>query len=215
MVEQKVIFPISGMTCANCALNIERGIKQLEGVNDVSVNLASEKAVVLFDPQKVDPIDIIKKIRRIGYDVITRKIEFPITGMSCANCAMAVEKALNQKVPGLINASVNFASERAFVEYIPDLSNVDDIISAIRNAGYGAVAPDEALDAEDAEQVARRAEIRDQTRKFTVGLLFALPLFLLSMARDFGFIGAWSHEPWVNWLFWGLATPVQFYTGWD
>lgn len=215
MAEQKITLPISGMTCANCALNIERLLKQLEGVNHVTVNLASEKAVIFFDSKKLHLIDIVKKINGIGYRVATTKIELPVTGMSCANCAMTVEKILKQKVPGLIDVSVNFAGERAFVEYIPDISNLEDMISAIRYAGYDAVVPDENLDAEDAEQAARSAEIRDQSRKFNVGLFFALPLFMLSMARDFGFVGVWSHESWVNWLFFALATPVQFYTGWD
>ncbi len=215
MAEQKITLPISGMTCANCALNIERLLKQLEGVNHVTVNLASEKAVIFFDSKKLHLIDIVKKINEIGYRVATTKIELPVTGMSCANCAMTVEKILKQKVPGLIDVSVNFAGERAFVEYIPDISNLEDMISAIRYAGYDAVVPDENLDAEDAEQAARSAEIRDQSRKFNVGLFFALPLFMLSMARDFGFVGVWSHESWVNWLFFALATPVQFYTGWD
>ena len=68
---------------------------------------------------------------------------------------------------------------------------------------------------EDVEAQARQAEIADQTRKFWVGVAFALPLFLFSMARDFGLLGAWAHAAWVNWLFLALATPVQFYTGWD
>jgi P-type Cu+ transporter len=51
--------------------------------------------------------------------------------------------------------------------------------------------------------------------RFLVGVLFSLPLFVLSMGRDFGLLGAWAHAPWVNWLFWVLATPVQFYVGWD
>ena len=64
-------------------------------------------------------------------------------------------------------------------------------------------------------QAARNAEIKDQTRKFALGTIFALPLFILSMGRDFNLIGLWSHAPWVNWFFLALATPVQFYTGWD
>jgi Cu+-exporting ATPase len=89
------------------------------------------------------------------------------------------------------------------------------MIAAIEGAGYGVIAPEEISEEEDAEQIARQAEIREQTRKFIVGVSFALPLFVWSMARDFGLIGAWSHAAWVNWFFWVLATPVQFYTGWD
>jgi len=97
---------------------------------------------------------------------------------------------------------------------VPSVTGVEEMIAAIEGAGFGAVRPDDA-GGEDAEQLARNAEIRDQTRKFLVGVVFAAPLFLLSMGRDFGFSGQWSHEAWVNWLFLALATPVQFYTGWD
>jgi Cu+-exporting ATPase len=142
-------------------------------------------------------------------------VTLPITGMSCANCAANIERALNKKVDGVVNAAVNFGTERAAVDYLADILTVEDIVAAIEKAGYGAIAPDDAQDAEDAEQQARQAEISDQTRKFIVGVIFAAPLFALSMLRDFSLVGPWSHAPWVNWLFLALATPVQFYTGWD
>ncbi|MEJ2659401.1 MAG: heavy metal translocating P-type ATPase [Desulfobacteraceae bacterium] len=110
---------------------------------------------------------------------------------------------------------MNFASERAAVDYRAERVSVQDLVAAIEKAGYGAIAPQESQAGEDAEQNARLAEIRDQTRKFIVGVIFALPLFLMSMGRDFGLTGAWSHGAWVNWLFLALATPVQFYTGRD
>jgi Cu+-exporting ATPase len=128
---------------------------------------------------------------------------------------MNIERALNKKVPGVVRASVNFAAERAFVEYIPATATIDEIITAIEEAGYGAIPPDERTDAEDVELAARTAEVKDQTRKFLIGAIFTTPLFFLSMARDFGLVGLWSHAVWVNWLFLALATPVQFYTGWD
>jgi Cu+-exporting ATPase len=142
-----------------------------------------------------------------------KKITIPITGMSCANCAMTIERTLKKKVPGIKGASVNFANERAFVEYLPSVTDIDKIVAAIEKAGYGAILPREEL--EDAELAAREAEIRNQTKKFLVGVIFTTPLFFLSMGRDFSLLGAWSHAPWVNWLFLVLATPVQFYTGYD
>jgi len=215
MASENVTLPITGMTCANCALNIERNLKKLQGVEDTNVNFASEQASVSFDPHKIHIDDLIKKIEDAGYGIAAAKVELPITGMTCANCAMNIERTLNKKVPGVVQASVNFASERAAVQYLANLTSVEEIIAAIRQAGYDAIPPEEIGEAEDIEQRARRAEIAEQTRKFIVGLLFTLPLFLWSMARDFGLLGAWSHALWVNWAFWALATPVQFYTGWD
>jgi Cu+-exporting ATPase len=215
MAEEKITIPVTGMTCANCALNIERGVKRLEGVANARVNFASEQAAVSFDPQQLRIRDVVEKINKSGYGVSTAKIELPLTGMTCANCALNIERALNKKVSGVVTATVNFASERASIEYVPAVSTLDDIIAAIEKAGYGAIPPKADTDETDVEQRARDAEIKDQTRKFAVGVVFALPLFTLSMARDFGLIGSWSHAAWVNWLFWVLATPVQFYTGKD
>lgn len=143
-----------------------------------------------------------------------KNINIPVTGMSCANCALTIERTL-KKVPGVKSVAVNFASERATVEYIPSITGIDEMIQAIEKAGYGAIRPDEAPEGEDAELRARRADIRDQTAKFVVGLFFTTPLFVLSMGRDFGLLGHWAHAAWVNGLFLALATPVQFYTGRD
>lgn len=214
MENKQISLSVTGMTCANCALNIERGLRKLKGVSEVNVNFASEKASVTFDTSQLHAVDVVHKISSTGYSVATSKIELPITGMTCTNCAMNIERTLKKRVSGILNASVNFATERASIEYVPDLVSLDDIIAAINKAGYGAIPLDDEPQ-EDAEQAARKAEIADQTRKFVVGLIFTLPLFVLSMGRDFNVLGLWSHAPWINWLFLFLATPVQFYTGWD
>jgi Cu+-exporting ATPase len=215
MSDDKITLPVTGMTCANCAMNIERSVKKLEGVSDARVNFAAEQASISFDPSQLQVKDVVAKIDASGYSVPTSKVEFPVTGMTCANCAANIERALNKKVSGVVSATVNFASERAAVEYIPVVATLQDMVTAIEAAGYGVISPEEISEEEDAEQIARQAEIRDQTRKFIAGVVFALPLFMLSMGRDFGLIGPWSHAIWFNWLFWALATPVQFYTGWD
>jgi len=215
MPEKNVTIPVTGMTCANCALNIERSLKKLTGIREAHVNFATEQASVSFDTDKVGLGDVLGKIRDAGYGVAEVTLEIPITGMTCANCAMTIERTLSKKVPGVLRASVNFASERATVSYIPDVTGPEEIIGAIERAGYGAVRPEDFPEGEDAELETRRAEIRTQTMRFIIGLIFTTPLFFMSMGRDFGLLGAWSHAAWVNWLFLALATPVQFYTGWD
>ena len=101
------------MTCANCAANIERVVKKMEGVAEVNVNFASEKASISFDPQKVELHDLVEKIEKSGYNVGSAKVEFPVTGMTCANCAMNIERTLNKKVPGVLAATVHSASQRS------------------------------------------------------------------------------------------------------
>ncbi len=214
MPDKKVTVPITGMTCANCALNIERGLKKLDGVREVNVNYANENATVTFNPEELNVKDITEKVVKTGYGVATAKIELPVTGMTCANCAMNIERAL-KKNPGVVKASVNFANEHASVEYLTDATDVDGIIASVEKAGYGAIKPEDSADGADAETIARKAEIKNQIRKFIVGIIFTLPLFILSMSRDFNLLGSWTHSVWMNWLFLLLATPVQFYTGLD
>ena len=213
MANKQVIIPITGMSCANCAMNIERSLKKLEGILSVNVNFASENASITYDPDRVGLKDIIRAIHDAGYGVATISVELPITGMSCANCAMNIERALKTKVPGILDASVNFASEYAHVKYLPSITDLDDIVSSIEGIGYKVIR-DEGME-EDAELLARKREIQNQMIRFLVGVIFAGPLFILSMGRDFGLLGQWVNATWVNYLFLALATPVQFYTGWD
>ena len=211
---KQVSLPVTGMTCANCSLTIERNLKRMDGVAEAAVNLATEKATVTYDPATVNEGQFLALIRDIGYDVPTARAELPVTGMTCANCAGTIERTLG-RLDGVVAASANYASDRASVEYLPGVVSLAAIQQAIRDVGYDVVVAAEGEEAEDVERAAREAEIRSQTRKFWVGVAFTLPLFLLSMGRDFGLLGAWAHEPWVNWLFLALATPVQFYVGGD
>jgi Cu+-exporting ATPase len=112
-------------------------------------------------------------------------------------------------------ATVNFASEKASVTYVPDMVGRDELVAVVRKAGFDVIEVAVGEDAEDAETAARNAETRHQWKRLIVGILFTLPLFLMSMVRDFGLLGDWSQEIWVNWLFFALATPVQFYVGRD
>ncbi len=207
-------LPITGMHCANCANTIARNLKKLDGLDEVNVNYATEKATVTFDPSVLSENAIIGRIKDVGYGVAANRIELLITGMTCANCVATIERTLNKMGSDVVSATVNFAAEKATVEYIPGQITPADLIAAIEETGYGVVEA-EADQLEDTEGAARQAEIRDQTRKFWVGVVFSLPLFGLSMARDFGLLGGWAHTPWVNWLMLALAAPVQFYVGWD
>ena len=135
MPEQKLTLPITGMTCANCAATIERVVKKLDGVAAANVNFAAESAAVAFDPRQLQLQDVVAKIQKSGFGVTTTRVEMPVTGMTCANCAATIERTLNKKVSGVVDAAVNFASERVLVEYVPGVLDVADIVGAIEKAG--------------------------------------------------------------------------------
>ncbi len=210
--------PVIGMTCANCVAAVERNAKKVENVDDASVNFASERLTVEYDPAVSKPRDVlaqvIERVDKAGYQVPTATLDLPLLGMTCANCANTIDRTL-KRVEGVLDANVNFASEKATVEYVAGLVNRGDLAAAVRKAGFDVVEAASEAEMEDAEAAARGAEIRHEWRRLTVGVIFSLPLFILSMSRDFGLVGTWAHANWVNWLFLALATPVQFYVGWD
>lgn len=220
MTEQKQItFPVIGMTCANCVASVERTSKKAQGVTDAVVNFASEKVTITYDPNVTSvsevTADVVSRVKKAGYEIPTATLELPLLGMTCANCVTTIERSL-KKVDGVIDASVNLANERATVSYTPGEASRETLVAAVRRAGYDVIESESDEELEDAEAIARQSELRHQWRRFIVGTIFTVPLVVLTMARDFGLLGMWAHDAaWLNWLFLVLATPVQFWVGWD
>ena len=128
-----VQLKISGMTCAACSARIEKGLSKLAGVEKAAVNLASEKAVVTYDPAQINPEVMAEKIHDLGYAVVKDKVEFAITGMTCASCANRIETRLN-RLEG-VTAVVNFANETATVT-LPEGMPAQTVIDTVRATGY-------------------------------------------------------------------------------
>ncbi len=203
---------------------VERNLKKLDGVNTAVVNLSSERATVQFDSAKLALSDMIARVQRAGYGVATGEADLIIKRLADDNDARRLEKAL-LKLEGVTEAQVTYTTEKARVRYVPTVVSQAEIRQAVSKAGF------EALElggsAEDAEAKARQQEIDTQRRLLIVGLIFTVPLFLFAMARDFGLLPAAFYEiaamegmratpaPWTNWLMLALATPVQFYVGWQ
>jgi len=214
MADNKLLtLPITGMTCANCVAAVERNLKKVDGVSAANVNLSSERATVEFDPARAALPDLVARVERAGYGVAAGEADLAIRRLSDDNDARRLEKAL-AGMEGVLEAQVSFATERARVRYIPTILSQADLRKAVATAGFEAL--ETGGEAEDAEAVARQKEIDQQRRLLTVGLLFTVPLFVISMARDFGLLPmSIAHAEWIHWLFFALATPVQFYVGWQ
>lgn len=215
---KQLTVPVLGMTCANCVAAVERNARKVGAVDKADVNYASEKLTFEYDPAVMSSRDVldemIGRIERAGYQVPTTELELSLLGMTCVNCANTIQRRLN-KLDGVLDATVNYANERATVRYVPGIVDRATMVAAVRKAGYDVVETGADEDVQDAESAARAAEIRHQWTRLIVGVIFTAPLFLLSMGRDFGLLGPWADATWVNWLFFALATPVQFYVGWD
>jgi Cu+-exporting ATPase len=213
MSDEQIILPITGMTCANCVATIERNLKRLPGVRSADVNLASERAGVVYDPALVNQQAMVERIRRAGYDVAVGQETVPLKRLSDAGQAQRLEKRL-RALRGVLEAAVSVAGEQAKVKYIPTVITASEIRGQIKSAGIEIVETEGPR--EDAEAHARRVEIEHQKRRLIWGILLTAPLFLLAMARDFMLIPeSVGHAPWFNWILFLLATPVQFGVGWQ
>jgi P-type Cu+ transporter len=216
--ERKTLM-IGGMSCATCALRIEKGLKGLPGVRRAIVNLATEKATVDFEPGALKDSQLEKTVRDLGFtaSVYGASVEKPqgggtaelrLTGMSCASCAARIEKVL-RGLNGVTEASVNFASEKARVSFLPGKTGVREMVRAVEAIGYHAEPVEES--APDRERERREREVRSLRARVIASALLSFPL-LAAMFASMLKINALSflHLPLVQLA---LATPVQFVIG--
>jgi Cu+-exporting ATPase len=202
--EKSLDLPVEGMTCAACAARIEKVLNRLPGVR-AAVNFAAERAHVEFDPAATGAAALVESIERAGYSVPRRSVELKLAGMTCAACAARIEKVLN-RIDG-VDATVNFAAERARVRYSPAVTGVADLVAAVERAGYGA---EEATESSREEEKARRlSQYRSDLRLFWVSAALTLPL----VAQMAPMLAGAGHEFLPRWLQLLLATPVQFWIG--
>ncbi len=215
---REVVLPITGMTCASCVRRVERALGKVAGVQDASVNLATEKARVVFDPEVAHPDALKQAVEKAGYGVREdppeqlRELTLPVTGMTCASCVRRVERAIG-KLEGVEGVSVNLATEKATVRFHPELVGHGALRGAVEKAGYGLGEPeadDQSITAAVADREAeeRGREIRDLRIRFTVSLAIGLGMMALMYLPV-----PWTHAQLAIPLL-ILATPVQFWAGW-
>ena len=207
---QRVDLPVRGMSCAGCAVNIQKNLRELEGVEKADVNFATSLATVIFDPRVVSPAEFASRIREIGYDVGTVTAEIPIEGIVCASCVQKIEKAL-LKVRGVVKAAVNLATGRARVEFLPSATSVAELRRTIESTGYKVLEVPADVAGEDIERAARLKEYNTLRLRFISGIVLAIVILIGSMHHWF----PWAPRLLGNFYFlWLLTTPVQFLIGW-
>jgi Cu+-exporting ATPase len=207
---------VQGMTCAACVSRVERGLNRLEGVQ-ASVNLATENATVSYDPEKTSPQALLAKIEEVGYQPLLAEAELGVTRMTCAACVARVERAL-RKLPGVTEASVNLATERATVKYLPASITPAHLKRAVREAGYGILEVQAGQDRADVERAAREREIAHLRRRTLLAAAFAVPLTLIAMVPMLWmpahmFLLSIAPMAVWNWVMLALTLPIYFYAG--
>jgi P-type Cu+ transporter len=202
-------IPVTGMSCASCAVSIEHVLSDVEGVREAGVNYASGKATVLFDPERAGANNLVSSIRGSGYGVATENADLAVEGMSCASCVARIEKALN-RVSGVVRASANLADGRVRVEYIPGEVGVGEIRRAIESLGYKVTGSGEGEASADSERLLREREYQSLRAKVIAGAVAGIVIFAGSMSHWFPWVPSFLQN---NFVLWALATPVQFVLG--
>ncbi|MGC2854283.1 heavy metal translocating P-type ATPase [Novispirillum sp. DQ9] len=202
-----VALPVQGMTCAACSSRLERVLGKVPGVSAARVSLATERADIDFVPGEVDRPTLADAIARAGFSVPTRDLDLGITGMTCATCSGRLEKVLG-KVPGVVAASVNLATEKARVTFLDAVATPADLVAAVQRAGFGATIETRAGEAARQAEDKRAAQSRRDLTMLALAAVLTLPLVAEMVFHMSGLPGGVS-----PWLQLALATPVQFIAG--
>jgi Cu+-exporting ATPase len=193
-------LPVEGMTCASCVARVERSLAAVPGVHEANVNLATEAATVRADASV--GLDMLRAaVQKAGYGVGEQTVQLQVDGMTCASCVARVEKAL-KKVPGVLSADVNLATESATVKMVGGAAAAQQLAAAVEKAGYAARVPT------DAPPSAAPARKGAQWWPIALAAALSAPLALPMLGLLFG--RQWMLD---GWLQWALATPVQFWLG--
>lgn len=213
MEAKQINLQVGGMTCAACSARVERGLKKIDGVSEASVNLATEKALVAYDPARVGTGRLIEIIQNMGYTVKTENATIPVGGMTCASCSARVERTLN-KLEGVVEARVNLATEKASVDYLPGQIGVADLKNAISKLGYFTkeeVEEKRSGKAEKEEDDVKK--VREARRRLIIAWIFTGPMMLIMGVMMFKHIHLL--HLYHNALMFILATPVVFWAGYQ
>ncbi len=170
---------ISGMSCASCALNIEKSLQNLEGVDNAHVNLGTEEAIVEYNPEKLKLPQLEEAVENAGYEVINNKVTIKIGDMSCAMCVKAIEDVLT-KIDGVSHVNVNLASEKAYITYNPQMTGINDFKNAIVDLGYQYLGV-EGEETSDLEEEIREKDLKGKRNRIIIAFGFGIPLMIIML----------------------------------
>ncbi len=215
----KEAVKIRGMTCAACVRRVEKGLSNLPGVINASVNFATEKALVEYDPERLNLDGIASEINKLGYEVSLQDIVdtggprttiISVGGMSCAACVRRVENSL-KAIPWIREASVNIANSRASIVHAANDFSVKDVAGALSDSGYDFLGVADS-DRPDPVEAAQKSELRDLKIKLVVGGILTIIIHILSMPHAFPLVSSIPHEM-LSPLLLALSTPAVFWVG--
>lgn len=202
--QELIYIPLEGVESEHCARIIEREIAQAKGIQSYQVELNNRRAVVAVkDNEQIK--DIVHSIRNLGYGVASVKKSFPVLGMTCASCASSAETIVSY-VPGVVEASVNFATGNLTVEYFPNMLEVQDLQKAVQEGGYDLLIEEENQQQETLEALYEQ-HFKKLKTKTILAVVLSIPVVIIGMF--------FMHMPYANAIMWLFSTPIVLWLGKD
>ncbi len=198
----QITLPITGMTCAACVSHVSDALGDISGVENVSVNLATEKASLELRSDAVDLSTLTGAVEDAGYGIGTHKTTLAIGGMTCAACVIHVENAL-EGADGVMSAQVNLATERAAVEYVPGITGISELRHSLEDAGYSVAA----VVGDPNDDAATPRDVRALRNRMIFSVAVAALIMALMAIPSAGDLIPFR----MDFLLLALATPVQFW----
>lgn len=213
--KKKLKLDLGGMTCATCALKIEKQLNSQPGVQKATVNFGTENALIDYDPSIIKPYDLMKSVGEIGYRANLSRVELQIEGISSEEEANKIKSTIS-RLEGINSAYVNYKTGLTHVEYNSEEITTKEIMNSIRKLSYKI---SETLSAQDKQKIEREKEIKEYRRRFLFSLIFAIPVIAFSWLHMIPGLNEiimlmFGGSPFIFRLFlFILTTPIQFYAG--
>jgi len=200
-----IYLPLENVESEHCALIVDKGLADVPEISHHRVELNNRRAAITAGNAITAIPEAVKKIRDLGYGVTTVKQSFPVLNLSCASCANSTETILTAQ-PGVLSATVNYANATAQVEYVPGITDAQQLRAAVQSIGYDLMI-DETAEAAESLEALQQSHFKSLKKRTVGAILLAIPLVVIGMTP------ALMNQGWANYVMWLLATPVVFVFG--
>ena len=201
---ENIYIPLEDVESEHCALIVEKGLAQVKGVETHKVELNNRRAAITVNDNEVVG-EAVKAIKDLGYGVPTVKKTYPVLGMTCASCAGSAE-SMAKYTPGVVSAEVNYGTGNLNVEFLPNITNSEQIRKAVQDGGYDLLLEDESKQQETLEAI-HAEKFRKLKNKTIWAVILSLPVVIIGMF--------FMDMPYGNEIMWAFATPVVLWLGKD
>src|SRR5690348_3450456 len=199
-----IYLPLEDVESEHCALIVDKGLSKVEGIQSHKVELNNRRAAITVNDEEV-VAKAVKTVKDLGYGITTVKATFPVLGMTCASCASSAQSIVKAE-PGVVDASVNFATGNLAVEYLPNMTDAGKLQKAVQSIGYDLLVEDETKQQETLEAIHEK-KFKKLKTKTIWAIILSLPVVVIGMF--------FMNMPYADPIMWALSTPVVLWLGRD